>query len=85
MRRDDIRENGTVHNEKKPHINLVNQSVASSDHHQHVLTARIVDALTTCSDVITWNKDWQLVYNINAIPGTNVIDLDDYLVQAMKN
>ena len=46
---------------------------------------RIVDALKTHTDVITWNKDWQLVHNGNVVPGTNVIDLVDDLVRAKKN
>ena len=46
---------------------------------------RIVEAPKTRTDVITWNKDWQLMYNGNAVPGTNVIDLVDDLVRAKKN
>ena len=52
---------------------------------QQAKVRRIVEAMKTHSDVITWNKDWELVYNNEPVSKTYVVDLVNNLVRTKKN
>ena len=49
---------------------------------QQAKAQRIIDAMKTHPNVVTWNSDWELVHNGVPVPNTNVVDLVNDLVRS---